>query len=47
MLGLLYGRYLHQDAEAERLLGLAIDKLQDEHKRQLAREDLEALRHRR
>jgi outer membrane protein assembly factor BamD (BamD/ComL family) len=47
MLGLLYGRYLHQDAEAERLLSLAIDKLQDEHKRQLAREDLEALRHRR
>jgi membrane associated rhomboid family serine protease len=47
MLGLLYGRYLHQDAQAERLLRLAIDSLTDEHKRQLAREDLEALRQRR
>lgn len=47
MLGLLYGRYLHQDAQAERLLRLAIDSLQDEHKRQLAQADLEALRHRR
>ncbi len=46
MLGLLYGRYLHQDAEAERLLGLAVESLKDERKRQLAREDLEALRQR-
>lgn len=47
MLGLLYGRYLHQDAQAERLLRLAIDSLKDERKRALAREDLEALRQRR
>ncbi|MCJ7543530.1 MAG: rhomboid family intramembrane serine protease [Phycisphaerae bacterium] len=47
MLGLLYGRYLHQDAQAERLLRLALDSLKDERKRQLAREDLEALRQRR
>jgi membrane associated rhomboid family serine protease len=47
MLGLLYGRYLHETAQAERLLSMAIDSLTDEHKRQLAREDLEALRHRR
>ena len=47
MLGLVYGRYLHQDAQAERLLRLAIDTLRDERKRQLARDDLEALRQRR
>ncbi len=47
MLGLLYGRYLHQYDQAEQMLQKAIETLKDERKLQWARADLEALRRRR
>ncbi len=47
MLGLIYGRYLHQYERAERMLELAAETLKDPNKVQLARGDLEAVRQRR
>ncbi len=47
MLGLLYGRYLHQRSRAEQLLTKAVEMLHDERKLELARSDLQALRHHR
>ncbi len=47
MLGLLYGRYLHQDDQAEQFLQRAVDGLADDRKTEMARQELEAVRHRR
>jgi membrane associated rhomboid family serine protease len=47
MLGLLYGRYLHQYDRAEQLLQRAAEALNDERKVQMARGELEAVRQRR
>lgn len=47
MLGLLYGRYLHQHDRARTCLELAVEKLTDPRKLELARGDLQALRQRR
>ncbi len=47
MLGLLYGRYLHQYDRAEKALQLAIDSLKDPQKLEMARNDLNAVRERR
>jgi len=47
MLGLLYGRYLHQYDRAELLLQRAIESLPDPRKVELARNELQAVRHRR
>jgi len=44
MLGLLYGRYLHQYAQGEKYLTQAIDSLHDPQKIALARSDLENVR---
>lgn len=46
MLGILYGRYLHQSDRAEHFLRRAIDGLRDPRKVELARGDLEMLRSR-
>ena len=46
MLGLLYGRYLQQDALALDYLQRAIDSLRDPRKLELAKGDLEAVRER-
>jgi membrane associated rhomboid family serine protease len=46
MLGLLYGRYLQQVDQAERMLHRATETLTDERKLEWARADLEALRRR-
>jgi membrane associated rhomboid family serine protease len=46
MLGLIYGRYLHQYERAEETLQLAIRDLKDPRKLQLAKGDLQALRRR-
>ncbi len=46
MLGVLYGRYLHQVEPAERYLQQAIESLHDPRKLELARNDLQALRRR-
>jgi len=47
MLGILYGRYLEQDARAEELLAKAAETLTDPRKLELARADLETIRGRR
>jgi tetratricopeptide (TPR) repeat protein len=47
MLGLLYGRYLQQYDRAEQCLTLAIEKLQDARKVEMARGELQAVRNRR
>ena len=47
MLGLIYGRYLRQDDRAEAFLSQALAELLDESKQELARTELEKLRHRR
>ncbi len=47
MLGILYGRYLQQDARAEELLAKAAEGLTDPRKLDMARADLEAVRRRR
>jgi len=47
MLGLLYGRYLHQYDRAEQMLLRAIEGLTDPGKLEMARRDLQAVRHRR
>ncbi|HUT01536.1 MAG TPA: rhomboid family intramembrane serine protease [Phycisphaerae bacterium] len=47
MLGLLYGRYLHQYDQAELNLSRAIEALHDERKIGMARNELQAVRHRR
>ncbi len=47
MLGLLYGRYLHQYDRAEQALLRAIEGLTDPGKLEMARRDLQAVRHRR
>ena len=47
MLGLLYGRYLHQYDRARQLLESAAEKLTDSRKLELARSDLQALRQKR
>lgn len=44
MLGLLYGRYLHQYDQAERMLNQAIEGLTDEEKLAMAKADLAAVR---
>jgi outer membrane protein assembly factor BamD (BamD/ComL family) len=44
MLGLLYGRYLHQRSSAEHYLERAIPRLGDPRKVELARNDLQALK---
>jgi membrane associated rhomboid family serine protease len=46
MLGLLYGRYLHQYDRARAMLELAIEKLSDPRKLDLARGDMQALKQR-
>ena len=46
MLGILYGRYLQQDARAEELLSKAAEALTDPRKLELARADLETVRRR-
>jgi membrane associated rhomboid family serine protease len=46
MLGLLYGRYLHQYERARQFLHRAVGSLTDQRKLQLARGDLEALQDR-
>ncbi len=46
MLGLLYGRYLHQYNLAETYLAGAIEKLTDPNKRKMAQEDLAAVQRR-
>jgi len=47
MLGLLYGRYLHQDDRAEPCLERAVEGLHDHGKADLAREELQAVHLRR
>jgi membrane associated rhomboid family serine protease len=47
MLGLLYGRYLHQYERAEQYLRRAIDALRDDRKVQMARDELLAVQQRR
>ncbi len=47
MLGLLYGRYVHQYDRAEQCLQRAVDSLRDPQKLELAREELCAVRQRR
>lgn len=47
MLGLIYGRYLHEYARAERLLERAIESLRDPRKIEMARGELQAVRQRR
>jgi membrane associated rhomboid family serine protease len=47
MLGLLYGRYLHQYDQAETLLQRAVEALRDPRKVEMAREELQAVRRRR
>ena len=47
MLGILYGRYLQQDARAEELLAKAADGLTDPRKLEMARADLDTVRRRR
>lgn len=47
MLGLLYGRYLHRYDQAERNLSRAIETLHDARKLEMARNELQAVRHRR
>ncbi len=44
MLGVIYGRYLHQYARAEEILKRAIERLRDPAKLQLAKGDLAAVR---
>ncbi len=44
MLGLLYGRYLHQDDRAEHYLGRAAETLSDSGKAEMARRELQAVR---
>ncbi|HAU37435.1 MAG TPA: hypothetical protein DCX07_06915, partial [Phycisphaerales bacterium] len=44
MLGILYGRYLHQYERAAQMLERAVAELTDERKVQLARNDLAAAR---
>lgn len=46
MLGLVYGRYLHQYDRARKMLEMASEKLSDPRKLDLARGDLQALRQR-
>jgi len=47
MLGLLYGRYLHQYDRAEQLLQRAVEALRDPRKVEMARNELQAVRRRR
>lgn len=47
MLGLLYGRYLHQYDRAEDRLARATEGLREESKKELARQELESVRSRR
>ena len=47
MLGLLYGRYLHQYDRAERNLSRAMETLPDARKVEMARKELETVRRRR
>jgi len=47
MLGLLYGRYLHQYDRAETCLAKAIESLREDRKLQMARDELAAVRQRR
>ena len=47
MLGILYGRYLHEYDQAEHYLARAAESLTDERKIQLARNDLDAVRRKR
>jgi membrane associated rhomboid family serine protease len=47
MLGILYGRYLHQYDRAEQYLQRALERLHDSRKRELARADLQNVRRRR
>jgi regulator of sirC expression with transglutaminase-like and TPR domain len=44
MLGLLYGRYLHQPDKAGEHLQAAVEALHDDRKKQMARNELEQLR---
>ncbi|MBS3735299.1 MAG: rhomboid family intramembrane serine protease [Phycisphaerae bacterium] len=47
MLGIIYGRYLHDDERAEQKLRRAVETLDDDRKRRLAASDLDAVRERR
>ena len=47
MLGLLYGRYLHQYGQAEQNLQRALDRLEEPRKLELARNEMVAVRRRR
>jgi len=47
MLGLIYGRYLHQYDRAEHYLSQAVEHLSDDRKVAMARSELDTIRHRR